>query len=52
MILTAQGSFDTPRVFAAIFILSVVGVTLISALDAIERLALPWHYKSRQVGGH
>ena len=52
VILTAQGSFDTPRVFAAIFILSVVGVTLISALDVIERLALPWHYKSRQVGGH
>ena len=50
-ILTAQGSFDTPRVFAPIFILSVVGVALIGALDVIERLALPWHYKSRQAGG-
>jgi NitT/TauT family transport system permease protein len=51
-ILTAQGSFDTPRVFAAIFILSVLGVGLISALDAIERLALPWHYKNQQASGH
>ena len=51
-ILTAQGSFDTPRVFAAIFILSVLGVALIGALDFIERLALPWHYNNRQAGGH
>lgn len=51
-ILTAQGSFDTPRVFAAIVILSVLGVALIGALDVIERLALPWHYKNRQAGGH
>lgn len=49
-ILTAQGSFDTPRVFAAIFILSVVGVGLIGTLDFIERLALPWHYANRTSG--
>ena len=51
-ILTAQGSFDTPRVFASIFILSVLGVALIGALDFIERLALPWHYNNRQASGH
>jgi NitT/TauT family transport system permease protein len=51
-ILTAQGSFDTPRVFAAIFILSVLGVGLIAALDFVERLALPWHYKNRPASGH
>jgi len=39
-------------VFAAIFILSVLGVGLIAALDFVERLALPWHYKNRQASGH
>jgi NitT/TauT family transport system permease protein len=43
VILTAQGTFDTPRVFAAITILAVIGVALIAILEAIERVALPWH---------
>lgn len=46
VILTAQGTFDTPRVFVAIMILSIVGVALIGALDVVERYALPWHYRS------
>jgi NitT/TauT family transport system permease protein len=52
VILTAQGSFDTPRVFAAIFILSLLGVALIGALDVIERIALPWHASQRKATGH
>lgn len=52
VILTAQGSFDTPRVFAAILILSILGVVLIGILDVAERLALPWHVSSRRVPGH
>lgn len=48
VILTAQGSFDTPRVFAAIIILSVVGVGLIGMIDIIERIALPWHYTAKK----
>jgi NitT/TauT family transport system permease protein len=48
VILTAQGSFDTPRVFAAIIILSVVGVGLIGMIDVIERIALPWHYTAKK----
>jgi NitT/TauT family transport system permease protein len=48
VILTSQGSFDTTRVFAAIFILSVVGVALIGLVDVIERLALPWHVTARR----
>lgn len=44
VILTAQGTFDTPRVFAAIVILAVLGVALIALIGVIERLALPWHY--------
>jgi NitT/TauT family transport system permease protein len=46
VILSAQGMFDTPRVFAAIAILAVLGVVLIQLLDFIERLALPWHHST------
>ncbi|WP_051677656.1 ABC transporter permease [Bradyrhizobium sp. URHD0069] len=44
VILSAQGMFDTPRVFAAIAILAVLGVVLIELLDFVERLALPWQH--------
>jgi len=44
VILTAQGTFDTPRVFAAIVILAVLGVALIALIGVMERLALPWHH--------
>jgi NitT/TauT family transport system permease protein len=46
VILTAQGTFDTPRVFAAIAILALLGVVLIATIEAIERIALPWHHSS------
>ena len=47
VILSAQGMFDTTRVFAAITILAVVGVVLIEAIGVAERLALPWHHRGR-----
>ncbi|MBO4221761.1 ABC transporter permease [Bradyrhizobium neotropicale] len=48
VILTAQGTFDTPRVFAAIVVLAVLGVALIAVIEAIERVALPWHHTNSQ----
>lgn len=42
VILTAQGMFDTPRVFAAILILAVMGVAMIAVIDVLERICLPW----------
>lgn len=50
VILTAQGMFDTPRVFAAILILAVLGVVLIALIDMAEQRALPW--RKRDAGGH
>lgn len=44
VILSAQGMFDTTRVFAAIAILAVAGVGLIEAVAFVERLAMPWHH--------
>jgi NitT/TauT family transport system permease protein len=34
-------------VFAAITVLSVLGVLLFNAIDLAERLALPWHVSNR-----
>lgn len=50
VILSAQGMFDTTRVFAAIAILAVVGVALIEIVAVIERLAMPWQYGSERQG--
>jgi NitT/TauT family transport system permease protein len=52
VILSAQGMFDTPRVFAAIVILAVLGVLLIEAVSVAERRALPWHYSIERPAGH
>ncbi|WP_315921652.1 ABC transporter permease [Mesorhizobium sp. SP-1A] len=48
VILVAQGQFDTPRVFAALLILSLIGVLLIGSLDILERYAMPWKYRSKR----
>ena len=48
VILSAQGMFDTPRVFAALAILAVLGVVLIETVSFVERLALPWHHSAGQ----
>ncbi|MSQ71388.1 MAG: ABC transporter permease [Betaproteobacteria bacterium] len=47
VILSAQGTFDTARVFAAIFVLAVMGLLLFWLLAWLERLCLPWHTSQR-----
>ncbi len=47
VILVAQGQFDTVRVFAALVVLGVIGTTLFYAIEAAERIALPWHVSQR-----
>lgn len=42
VIMTAQGAFDTPRVFAALLILAALGVLLIAMVEKMETYALPW----------
>ncbi len=44
VILSAQGTFDTARVFAALAILAVLGVAMIGAVDLAERWAMPWQH--------
>lgn len=47
LILTAQGMFFTPRVFAAILLLGVMGTILFYVVDLAERLVCPWHVAHR-----
>jgi NitT/TauT family transport system permease protein len=47
VILEAQGSFDTPRVFAALVLLALLGLALIGAVDAAEHRAMPWRRPAR-----
>lgn len=42
------GNFELPTMFAALVILSLIGVVLFWILDIIERLVIPWHASQRQ----
>lgn len=50
VILSAQGTFDTARVFAAIFLLALMGILLFALLGWLERRMLPWH-QSQKIHG-
>jgi NitT/TauT family transport system permease protein len=43
----ANGNFDLPLMFAALFLLSMIGVILFAVIDLIEKLAIPWHTSRR-----
>jgi NitT/TauT family transport system permease protein len=43
----ANGTFDLPLMFAALVILSMVGVLLFLAIELVERWLLPWHISQR-----
>ena len=41
------GNFELPTMFAALVILSLIGVVLFWLLDVVERFAIPWHASQR-----
>jgi len=47
VILSAQGMFQTTRVFAAILLLGVMGTILFGLVELFERLVCPWHVSHR-----
>ena len=53
-ILTAQGQFDTPRVFVCLILLGLLGTLLFYIVEGLETLLLPWHVSQRSAhgGGH
>lgn len=44
---TANGNFDLPLMFAALVVLSAIGVLLFFIIDLIERYTIPWHASHR-----
>lgn len=48
LVLTAQGQFDTTRVFVSLVLLGLMGTILFYLVDLAERLVLPWHVSQRQ----
>jgi len=47
VILTAQGQFDTSRVFVALVLLGLLGSILYHIVELAERLFVPWHVSQR-----
>ena len=43
----ANGNFDLPLMFAALTVLSAIGVVLFVAVDVVEKLMIPWHASQR-----
>jgi len=46
----ANGNFDLPLMFAALVVLSAIGMVLFAIVDLVERLMIPWHpsYRASQ----
>lgn len=46
LIIVANQELDTPLAFAAIFLLSAVGIALYAIVEMLERMLIPWHAPS------
>ncbi len=47
MILQANGNLDTATLFAALILMSLLGVIMFLAIEAAERSLIPWHASQR-----
>ncbi len=50
LLLVANGSMDTPLLFAGLIGLTLIGVTFFLLIEAAERLAIPWYTSPRNTG--
>ncbi|WP_235432120.1 ABC transporter permease [Nocardiopsis sp. RV163] len=50
VILQANGNIDTAMLFAALFIMSALGVLLFAVIQVAEMLLIPWHASRRNRG--
>lgn len=48
LLLEYNGQLETAMVFAVIMVLSVVGLAVYFVVEALERLAIPWHVSQRR----
>ena len=47
LLMAANGSMDTPLLFAGLFGLTLIGVVLFMLIEVAERFAIPWHTSAR-----
>jgi NitT/TauT family transport system permease protein len=47
LLLRAIGVVNTPLLFAALIVLTLLAIILFAAIELIERLAIPWHVSQR-----
>jgi NitT/TauT family transport system permease protein len=47
LLLRAIGVVNTPLLFAALIVLTVLAVVLFALIELLERLAIPWHVSQR-----
>jgi len=50
VIMVANGNLDTPALFAAAVVLTVIAVALFYLVEAIERVTVRWHVSQRMKG--
>ena len=50
VILSSQATFDTTRMFAAIFLLAIIGTILFYMVELAEKAFIPWHVSRRKEG--
>ena len=48
LMIRSKPQFLTERVFAAIFVLSLMGITLFALVGLVERLSIPWWHNERR----
>jgi NitT/TauT family transport system permease protein len=47
VLMLANGNFDLALMFAALVVLSMIGVVLFILLEVVEKLVIPWHVSQR-----
>jgi NitT/TauT family transport system permease protein len=51
LLMSYNGDLNTTMSFAAIFVLSAMGLALYAGVELLERLAIPWHVSRRRADG-
>ena len=51
LLMEYNGNLDTAMAFAAIFVLSAMGLALYGAVELVEGITVPWHVSRRRLSG-
>jgi NitT/TauT family transport system permease protein len=51
LLMEYNGNLDTAMAFAAIFVLSAMGLVLYGVVEVLEGIAVPWHVSRRRLSG-